>query len=75
MRRNVARLAVIGALATGVIGAVAAPALAEQPWTRHGFYPTYAACSMDGSLAVRGPDWSEYSCTYEGVNGYELWLR
>lgn len=75
MRRNVARLAVISALATGAIGAVAAPALAAQPWTLHGYYPSYATCSSDGSLAVRGPDWSEYSCTYAGLKGYELWLR
>jgi len=74
MRRNIARLAVTGALVAGAIGAVAAPALAETPWTRHGFYASYADCSRDGSAAVRGP-WNQYDCRYAGLNGYELWLR
>ncbi|MEV6299142.1 hypothetical protein AB0M02_07035 [Actinoplanes sp. NPDC051861] len=75
MRRNIARLAVTGTLVAGAVAAVAVPAFAAQPWTRHGFYSSYSDCSRDGSAAVRGPDWSEYNCEYAGLRGYELWLR
>jgi hypothetical protein len=75
MSRNIARLAVTGALVAGAIGAVAAPALAATPWSLHGYYASFTDCSRDGAAAVRGP-WNEYSCNiWMPDGGYQLWLR
>ncbi|MEV6304044.1 hypothetical protein AB0M02_31890 [Actinoplanes sp. NPDC051861] len=75
MPKTLTRLAVTGALIAGALATAAGPAAAARPWVLMGYYDTYADCSRDGSAAVRGPVYSEYSCYLVRLNGYELWLR
>ena len=83
MRGTLARIAVIGAVATGILSAAVAPAVATEPWTKQGEFATYGACASEGSAIARGTAYDEYKCTeiIKIISGgfvittYRLWVR
>lgn len=77
MRRTVTRAALVGVLASSLLGVAAVPASAAA-WVYKGRFPTYGNCSSEGSAIVRGPVYSEYKCDLVFVNqvgGYNLYVR
>lgn len=78
MRRTLTRAAIVGALASGLLGAAVVPAQAAGYWVSMGRFQSNSDCSREGAAIVRGPKYSQYECQIDfDKNGgyYTLFVR
>jgi hypothetical protein len=69
--RTAKRAGITAAIGLTLAVTTAGPALAAGTWHKIRTYPTAAACSADGHLAVRDGSADAYQCRN---GGKELWL-